>query len=210
MIVSHDRRVLFVHVQKTGGMTVENFLMANLPAAEKVTGLPGRKHARLEVALREHPELADYWTFGFVRNPWARLWSWYAMIQQRSDTAESGNDWVATRIERNRFWSGVLNDIPDFEAFVMRGPDLFPRMRVPQVRYLRTRARQADFIGRTERLDDDLRTICDHLRIEAPAVVPRNNASAGGDYRAQFTPAMRDRAAELYARDLEVFGYTFD
>ena len=61
-----------------------------------------------------------------------------------------------------------------------------------------------------ESLDADLRTLCGHLGIEPPAVVPHANASRSGDYRTHFTPAMRDRVAELHGRDLEVFGYTFD
>lgn len=210
MIVSHAQRALFVHVQKTGGITVEGFLLEHLEGAEKLKGLPGRKHARLGAAVREHPEVADYWTFGFVRNPWARMWSWYSMIQQRRASAEAGDAWVTQRIERNRFWSGVLREIPDFEAFVLHGPDLFPRMRVPQVNYLRTPTKRADHIGRTETLDADLRLVCGHLGIDPPAVVPHENTSRSGDYRAHFTPAMRDRIGELHAADVEEFGYTFD
>lgn len=210
MIVSHERRALFVHVQKTGGVTIEKLLLAELPGAEKWSGLPGRRHARLGAALRERPDVASYWTFGFARNPWARMWSWYSMIQQRGESAAAGDAWVAQRTERNRFWSGVLSEIPDFEAFVMRGPELFPRLRVPQVRYLHTPERRADFVGRTESLDDDLRRVCEHLAITAPPTVPRRNAGPGGDFRAQYTPAMRDRVARLHARDVEELGYTFD
>ena len=203
--------MLFVHVQKTGGVTIEKTLIDRLPGAEKVSRLPGRRHARLGAALRAHPELADYWTFGFVRNPWARMWSWYAMIQRRRETATAGNTQVATRIERNAFWSGVLEEIPDFKTFVMQGPATFARLGTPQVRYLRTPTKQADFIGRTERLDEDLAQVCDRLGIEPPAAaVPRHNTGSAGDYRSHYTVAMRDRVGELYARDVQLFGYTFD
>ncbi|MCY7396297.1 MAG: sulfotransferase family protein [Nocardioides sp.] len=210
MIVSHERRVLFVHVQKTGGITVEKTLVERLPGAVKLARLPGRRHARLGAVLRVHPEVADYWTFGFVRNPWARMWSWYAMIQRRQGAAEGGNSRVATRIERNAFWSGVLDDIPDFETFVMQGPDRFARLGTPQVRYLRTPQKQADFIGRTERLDEDLAQVCERLGLEAPPSVPRRNVGTTSDHRRHYTPAMRDRVGELYARDVALFGYRFD
>ena len=209
MIVSESRRVLFVHVQKTGGMTVENVLRAALPDAAKVTGLPGRKHARLRAALREHPEYGDYWTFGFVRNPWARMWSWYSMVERRGEAADSGNEWIAQRVERNPFWSGVLSEIPDFEAFVLKGTELFPRLRVPQVTYLRTRDREADLIGRTETFAEDLARACERIGIPAPEATPRRNAGPGGDWRAQYTPAMRQRVADLYEPDLRAFGYEF-
>ena len=36
VIVSHPARVLFVHVQKTGGSTVQSVLLDRLPGAEKL------------------------------------------------------------------------------------------------------------------------------------------------------------------------------
>jgi hypothetical protein len=104
----------------------------------------------------------------------------------------------------------VLDEIPDFETFVMQGPDRFRRLATPQVRYLRTPEKQADFIGRTERLDLDLLEICAHLGIDAPAAVPRHNVGPSGGYHQHYTPAMRDKVGEVFARDVSLFGYRFD
>jgi hypothetical protein len=209
VIVSHPARVLFVHVQKTGGSTVQSVLLARLPGAEKVTGLPGAKHARLGAALRARPELASYWTFGFVRNPWARLWSWWSMIDRRHGQRGEGHAWATKRIANNPFWSGVLEDLPDFEAFVMDGPDRFARLRTPQLSYLRTADRHADLIGRTESFGEDLATVCDRLGIEPPPEAPRRNAGPSSSYRDHYTPAMRQRVAELFEPDVREFGYEF-
>ncbi|MFL6003404.1 MAG: hypothetical protein ACJ72P_11385, partial [Nocardioides sp.] len=62
MLASHDRRFLFIHVQKTGGSAIE-----------------------------QHPELAGFFTLGFVRNPWERFHSWHAMIMRRRDGARDGS-----------------------------------------------------------------------------------------------------------------------
>ena len=105
--------------------------------------------------------------------------------------------------------AGVARDYPDFESFVMRGPDEWPRLRTPQVAYLRTPERQADFVGRTERFEDDVREVMTRLGLEPPARIPRDNAAAPRDHRADFTPAMRHRVAEVFAADIEAFGYTF-
>ena len=209
MIVSHPARVLFVHVQKTGGSTVQSVLLDRLPGAQKLTDLPGAKHAHLADALSAHPDLAGYWTFGFVRNPWARLWSWWSMIGRRSEMREAGNAWAARRIKRNAFWSGTLDAMPDFETFVMEGPDRFDRLRIPQLDYLRTFERRADFIGRTETFTADFADVCARLGIAPPPEEPRRNAGPGGSYRDQYTPAMRERVADLYAADLREFGYEF-
>ncbi len=217
MIVSHPARVLFVHVQKTGGSTVQSVLLDRLPGAEKLAGLPGAKHAHLRAALDAHPELATYWTFGFVRNPWARLWSWWSMIDRRQGQRDEGHAWATRRIANNPFWSGVLEELPTFEAFVMEGPDRFARLRTPQLRYLQARDRRADFIGRTETFADDLAQVCDRLGIERPPEAPRRNADRsadlsagpGGSYSDHYTPAMRQRVAELFEPDLREFGYEF-
>jgi hypothetical protein len=211
VIVSHSEQVLFVHVQKTGGSTVQSVLLDRLPGAEKLAGLPGAKHAHLKAALRTHPELAAYWTFGFVRNPWARLWSWWSMIDRRQDQRDEGHAWATRRIANNPFWNGVLAELPDFEAFVMQGPERFARLRTPQLRYLRTPQRRADFIGRTETFGADLAQVCERLGIEAPPEAPRRNADRGahGSYRDHYTPAMRQRVAELFEPDLREFGYEF-
>ena len=211
MIVSHSARVLFVHVQKTGGSTVQSVLLDRLPGAEKLAGLPGAKHAHLKAALRTHPDLAAYWVFGFVRNPWARLWSWWSMIERRQEQRDEGHAWATRRIANNPFWSGVLEGMPDFEAFVMKGPEQFARLRTPQLRYLRTPERRADFIGRTESLGTDLAAVCERLGIEPPPQEPRRNADPGasGGYRDHYTPAMRQRVAELFEPDLREFGYEF-
>jgi hypothetical protein len=209
VIVSHPARVLFVHVQKTGGSTVQSVLLDRLPGAEKLAGLPGAKHAHLRAALRQRPELATYWTFGFVRNPWARLWSWWSMIDRRQLQRDEGHEWATRRIANNDFWAGVLRDLPDFEAFVLRGPELFGRLRTPQVRYLEAGERRADFVGRTESFAADLATVCERLGIQPPPEAPRRNAGGDGSYRDHYTPAMRDRVAELFEPDLREYGYEF-
>jgi hypothetical protein len=209
MIVSHEARVLFVHVQKTGGSVVSQFLLDHLAGAGKLQGLPGAKHATLRAALRHDPGLADYWVAGFVRNPWARLWSWFSMIERRGQGA-ARSDRVSTRVERNAFWSGVLGDGMDFEEFVMTGPERFRRLRTPQVDYLTTPRRSADFVGRTETFAQDFAAVAERLGIEAERPVERGNAGPRDDYRAHYTPAMRDRVAEVFAADLRAYGYEFD
>jgi hypothetical protein len=207
-MVSDAHRVLFVHVQKTGGQSIEHLLRRHVPDVRKVPGLPGAKHATYADALAKHPELADYWSFGFVRNPWARMWSWYQMIERRRATAEDGNAWVATRIERNDFWSGVLEHCPDFESFVMEGTQLFARLRRPQIDYLRDGDRAVSFIGRTELLGRDVGPVGERLGFTPD--LDQRNAGGGGDFRGHYTPAMRDRIATLFELDLRTFGYAFD
>lgn len=202
MIVSESARVLFVHVQKTGGTSIESLILDNVADARRDKSLRGDKHATLSTILAARPDYADYFIFGFVRNPWARMLSWHLMVQRRAKTPE--------RVAPNPFWRGVAEGYPDFESFVMRAPDEFSRLRRPQLDYLRRGARRADFIGRTEQMDADVAAIAERLGLPEQPVVPHINRGKPRDYQDRYTPQMRDRVGELFASDVAEFGYTFD
>ena len=163
MIVSAEGRFVFIHVQKTGGVSVETALTRTFPDARS-PGLAGRRHAGLTEAVETMPEIRDYYSFGFVRNPWARLYSWHAMVVRRRARADAGNRSFARRLRKNAFWAVVVDELLEFEDFVLRGPDLIERLRTPQVEYLTASGRRADFIGRTESLADDLAQVFADLR----------------------------------------------
>lgn len=207
MLVSDAHRFLFVHVQKTGGVSVEHLLRPHLPQARSVSGLS--RHARLGQVLRVEPALADYWIVGFVRNPWARLVSWYGMVQRFRVLADQGSPKAQRFLAGKGFMAGVARDYPDFDSFVLRGPDDWPRLRTPQVSYLRSPGREADFVGRTESFERDVRAVMTRLELPVPDAIPRDNAAPPRDYRASYTPLTRDRVAEVFAADLEAFGYSF-
>lgn len=209
MMVSHSSRVLFVHVQKTGGSTVDRMLQEALPDVEYLQGLRGGRHARLGPALREHPEVGDYFIFGFVRNPWARMYSWWAMMKRAEADAEAGVEKAVKQMGKNRLWRRVLPAYADFESFVLQGPDEQRELRRTQISYLRAKGREADFIGRQESFDEDLRTVFERIEVPWPGESLRVNTGPRVDYREHYDDAMRDKVAEVFAADLERFGYEF-
>jgi hypothetical protein len=209
VIVSATQRLLFVHVQKTGGLSVANALQSTIEDAVPVPGLPDDRHVRLATACRARPELADFWTFGFVRNPWARLYSWHSMIMRRHADAAAGHERARQRLAHNKFWLRTAAELPTFEAFVLRGPDVFPRLATPQLDYLTDGDRRADFIGRTEHLGADLVRVFRLRGLDAPPAIPRLNAGPKEDHRLHYTPEMRDKVATVFRRDIEEFAYTF-
>ena len=130
MRVSDEYRLLFVHVQKTGGNTVRGLLNGALPDPRNPLGeLP--KHAHLGGILKAEPGLAAYYVFGFVRNPWSRLVSWWSMIQDAKVNAEAGNEGAIERLRTNRFMRVVATSYDTFDEFVLRGPDDLPNWARP-------------------------------------------------------------------------------
>lgn len=206
MIISDSRRLVFVHVQKTGGTTIDRTLLGLLPDARRIKSL--QKHAPLHRILRVEPELSDYWCVGFVRNPWARMYSWFKMLERYRAGAAAGRPGTVRTLQKNQFAAAAVRELVDFETFVMQGPELFPRLRTPQVRYLR-HGRVADFIGRQETLALDMTAVC--ARLELPRVdLPRLNFDRRPtDYREMYTPQMRDQVASVFEADITAFGYRF-
>lgn len=83
MIMRHEKLV-FVHIQKTGGSAIADALGQEQN--------PPEKHFRAQ-ELRElygkHVWDSSY-RFAFIRNPWARLVSWWAMIDARRPNQANG------------------------------------------------------------------------------------------------------------------------
>jgi hypothetical protein len=202
VIISDQHRFVFVHIQKTGGTTIDRLVLAQLDPVQ-VRRSPSR-HLPLRAIHRQFPDVRDYWAFGFVRNPWDRMVSWWSMIDEwRRDVAEKGHSPRAA----NAMWAEVAQ-YRDFEEFVFRGPDASPRLSRPQIDYLQVKGRRADFIGRTENLGADAATALERFGLSAEGI-GHHNPSPRTSYRDYYSTATRDRVAEVFAKDLDAFGYTF-
>ena len=207
MVISDAHKLLFVHVQKTGGSTIDNRFAEVFPDARQVPGLD--RHATLTQILAGEPGLSAYWTVGFVRNPWARLLSWFRMVERFKERAAQGGQGAESFLKRNQFIKSVAESGMDFEAFVMQGPDQWPRLRPPQVRYLTSKTRRADFVGRQETLEPDLRAVFARLDIAWEPLTSVNVDRSRPDYREVYTDPMRRQVETLFARDIATFDYSF-
>jgi Sulfotransferase family len=211
VLISDTHRFLFVHVQKTGGSTIDNNLTASLGDVRRIK--EAHRHAPLDQLLELEPGLADYWTAGFVRNPWARMLSWWRMVERFRDGADRGVERYLDHLKRNKFVAGIIDNHPDFESFILEATEEHPRLRKPQVEFMNAvtdaGSRSADFVGRQESLEDDLRTLYDHLGLEWVELQSVNIDPGRPDYREVYTPVTRDRIAELFDADLAAYGYEF-
>ncbi len=206
MRVSDQHKVLFIHVQKTGGSTIDAILDEEVPDIRSVEGV--YRHAPLRKILDVEPDLTSYWIFGFVRNPWARLVSWWSMIEHFTVNAKAGKKWAIKGLNHDK-WFREASQYPDFETFIMDGLEKFPRLRKPQISYLTAGKRRADFIGRVETFDQDVSMVRQKLGLAPLEEVPRRNTTAHGDWREFYTPTTQQAIAKHYADDIDAFGYSF-
>ncbi len=203
MRISDSRRVLFLHVPKTGGASIEVALDRNVPDIRA----PYPRHSTLGEVLAREPEVGDYWIFGFVRNPWARMVSWWAMIDNARIAAEAGNEAQIARFENYSEWKAVRGFT--FEEFVTRGADEVAQIARPQLVLLTSGDRRPDFIGRAENMVDDFNVARERFGLRPKDAMPHKHKGTHGHYRDYYTPETRQRVADLFAVDIDEFGYEF-
>jgi chondroitin 4-sulfotransferase 11 len=178
---------VFIHINKTGGSSVEKAL--GFPFQHK-TALT----LRSEIGVRRW---AERFSFSVVRNPWDKVASHY---HHRVRTNQSG-----------------LRDSPiDFNEWVKRAygerdPRYYDRedMFMPQTDWLcdDTGAIIVDFVAKFENLEEDFRTICDVLG--RTATLSHLKRSANRDYRNVYDDAAIHIVRGHFADDIANFGYEF-
>jgi hypothetical protein len=67
---------------------------------------------------------------------------------------------------------------------------------------------EVDFIGRHEYLQEDFNVVCDYLSFE-PITLPVYNKTDHEHYSTYYNEDTKAIVAELFAKDIEYFGYKF-
>ena len=214
MIISHGRRYIFVHIPKTGGTAMalalegramaDDILVGDTPKARRrrrrLRGAraAGRvwKHSTLADidGLASPAQVAGYFTFTLVRNPWDRMVSYY--------------HWL--RVQRFEHPQVRLAGELDFTGFVLHPQTRAAIAAAPYGSYMRDAGgvERCSLYIRIEHLDDDAAALWRHLgfRLE----LPRANVSGRGrDYRRYYTDAAARAVARDCAADIARFGYAF-
>jgi hypothetical protein len=89
MPICRQRKLAFIHIPKTGGITIESVFGFGRTEADLFGEMDGLELAHLtaEQMMKYVPDFRDYFSFAIVRNPWERLVSEYAWrIGNQNDT----------------------------------------------------------------------------------------------------------------------------
>jgi hypothetical protein len=202
VLISHSNRLVFIHVQKTGGISIRNALRGVCPDLEEVSP----RHQSLSHALASHPELESYLIAGFVRNPWDRLVSWWAMVQSAGERPPNHPHREFLRRPLWRYLVG-FDDFEDFIRDIESGP--FEQFRTPQLDYLTAPRREADVIGRAEQIDDGVAELLDRIGAKPVQVPHLNRSKRPPSYRELYGRETERIVERVFQRDIERFGYRF-
>lgn len=135
----------------------------------------------------------SYFKFTFVRNPWARAYSWYRGVMR---------DPVMLEL------SGLKNTIPFDEFLKLRAGKGLMR---PQLYWIINCKGQIamDFIGRFENLTEDFKQVCNILNIPNRSL-PHKLKGNNTDYRNAYSKYSKKLIADIYKEDIDYFEYSFD
>jgi hypothetical protein len=233
-VICHAYRCLFVHVPKTGGMSIEDVFvrlvgltwpnrapLLLLGNDDPGLGPPRLAHLKAgEYVARGHlaaEQFATYFKFSFVRNPWDRIVSEYK-------------------------YRGYPVKI-DFKTYLFKHlpapgwTDTYCHI-IPQHDFLYDEAGKllVDFVGRYESLQADFDKVCARVGIP-PTPLPRVNRSMEEarldtfrelrkqlrraiwsrerkhtfpHYTEYYDDESREFVGRLFRKDLEAFNYAFD
>lgn len=205
MIYSQQNRVLFVHVSRTAGMTITNYLRRALPDSRRLVG----QHAPLIAARPILGDLFDEsFKFAFVRNPWDRFVSWYTVLGQAKHAAQT--DRAMFIDPESEHWKG-------FDAFL----ELWSAEEVLMDGVVRHRLSQwAQLVdGEGKLLTDDFGRfetfVEDAVRLLTKAGLPCGslstiNSSQHHHYSVYYSDFGRELIAQVFPEDIVNLGYRFE
>jgi hypothetical protein len=159
-------KTLFVHVQKTGGMSVRRALYLACPSGREAGDSEAERHFGLPETLAAHPGVAaGRACFGFVRHPvnWLRSRWAFAAMTALPVHASHGKSAAAT-------WMAACWD-EDFNRFVDKVLERYPGIATQTMfRMLGLWSeRPADYVFRAEEIANDLALLLHHVGEPLPA-----------------------------------------
>jgi hypothetical protein len=218
-MISHQYKCIFIHIPKTAGTSIEQKLghFAELKRGvqdhrpiSQIEPVYWRDLARpclgldsstlmLQIKKAIKDKQANirhcyntYFKFSFVRNPWARVFSWYKNVM---------------RDEHHKKRFGV-SDNCSFKYFLMNHMDQWELK--PQLFWLIDKKGNIplDFIGRFEKLKDDFNFVAHKIGLKNKDL-PKLIAGDGQHYIQFYDTEMENLIYNRYKHEIDYFNFKF-
>ncbi len=213
MEISLTHNFIFLHIGKTAGSNVSRAIAPYVIHPENVfvnryldrLGIHFnywgpiewrrfRRHATARTAKRYLPAAFydNVFKFAFVRNPWDWWVSLYHFLLRKTS-------------HRHHLKVKAMSGFEEYLRFEIKRQKRF------QYEFVTDRSGRliVDFIGRFEHLHEHFAIACRHMHIPVPEI-PAITFSPKRDYRSYYTGRTCEMVADQCAKDIEMFGYTFD
>jgi len=194
-MISHKHQFIFIHIPKTGGSSVEAALQD--PSCDWLANQWDKRvpHTTLNhLTLQEMIDYgfldietaSTYFKFCFVRNPWDRAVSEVCYLPQ----VFAGEN-VPEKLENLLTYEKYGNHVRPQIDFIDNSHNL-----------------EVDFIGRFERLEEDLNFIWSILGVSQKPI-PHNLKTNHEPYWTYYNEGLCRRMSEKYEQDILRFDYSF-
>jgi len=219
LLISHQYKAIFVHIPKSAGTSVGTKLeiytdesewgMQDHRAIRHLTPLqhlPVKNYfkatnyeiiyrrLRDQILLKKEyvtrHQLETYYKFTFVRNSWARVFSWYSNVMD--DAKHMSRYKIPTDASFSWFVDNRLYTLKDQLYYIT---DANGDIGV-------------DFIGRYENLANDFLLVCNKLGIADPWL-PRKNSEGAPPYIGHYDDRLIKLVAQRYQKDIDYFNFEF-
>jgi hypothetical protein len=128
----------------------------------------------------------SYFKFAFDRNPWDRQVSWYLYKTKSKSARPSFERFMASRTRAY---------VDNYQLYTIEA------------------ALAVDFLGRYEKLEEDLNAALEQAGVGRKLKVPRTNITPNKDesrdYRSYYSPGTRALVAEWYQPEIALLGYGY-
>ena len=184
-MIDHQRKLLFVHIARTGGTSIE----AALVGCDWWEIDPATKHLSASQAKRLYGDeiWSSYTTFTVVRNPWDRLVSMYVTGWWRNQEPEPGPE-------------GLRKFLDALQPH--------PNEKYQSLHYCEILEEPVDHVLRFERLAADFSDLMTQVG-EPTLLLPHHERRDRDHYRRYYDETTRRMVAERFAADIARFEYTF-
>ncbi len=233
-MICHQYKCIFVHIPKTAGQSIEHVFLDLLgltwdaraplllrPNSRPELGPPRLAHLKADEYVRyqylTQDAFDDYYKFSFVRNPWSRLVSLYKFLGYE------------TKLDFRPFLLGM------FKSYIFERDNWFVG---PQSDFVYSSEGEllVDYLGRFEDLQNSFDFVCRQIGISVKRLPHVNKSESNGsnpdfadeqkdtypdkvagkdkptehqNYQEYYDQETIDCVAQLYRKDIMLFGYDF-
>jgi len=159
-----------------------------------------KQHNEVNMRMKEGFR-PDYFKFSFVRNPWSRFVS---LFQDKTKTI-IGTKWEMRKWRKYKDYN--------FEQFAreMSKRNVNAIDRHSRFQYINlNRNVGLDFYGRVESFNEDMSSVAKKIGLDIADVPWVNKQASIKDYRDYYNKETIKIVGDIYKKDIDVFGYTFD